>query len=455
MSAFSLLIVDDERNIREGLARYLKGKGYEIYLAENADQAEDILAKDMPDIVLTDLRLGGTKDGFYVLEKAKKLNPAVSVLIFTAYGTVENAVQAMKKGAYDYLVKPINPEELETVLQRVVETRRLQNENLELKQQLQIVQGSNQIVYRSAAMQQLVRMVKQVAPSNASVLIEGESGTGKEVVAHMLHDLSPRAKQPFVPVHCASLTETLLASELFGHEKGAFTGANEKKVGRFEKASGGTLFLDEIAEIKEEYQVKLLRVLQENEIERVGGSKPIKVDTRLICATNKNLQEQVGLGRFREDLYYRINVIRLYIPPLRERVEDIESLAVLFLEHFSRINNKKITGLHRDTLEALQKYSWPGNVRELKNVLERMIVLAAKDVLTVDDLPLDLLNPRLPGKKDKVNSASLSATKISDMEKQMIHNKLEELRGNKSKAAQELGISRRTLYRKLEEYGLT
>lgn len=459
----SLLIADDEKNIREGLRRFFALKGYEIHVADDAKSALDLIKEEDPDIILTDLRLPD-HDGLWLLEATKQHLADPIVIVFTAYGTIETAVEAMKKGAYDFLVKPVHPDALESIISRALAGKKLRDENVELKRELIERQGPTDLISESPAMKELVTTVKKIAPTNATVLIQGESGSGKEVIAHLVHEWSPRKDMPFVTVHCAALTESLLLSELFGHEKGAFTGASERKIGRFEKAHGGTLFLDEIVEIKEDIQVKLLRVLQNGEFERVGGTKTLKVDVRLICATNRNLSEEVRKGRFREDLYYRINVICVDVPPLRERKDDILPLANYFIDHFARTNNKTISGMDTNAALMLTRYDWPGNVRELKNIAERMVVLANEKLLTVKSIPLDIRgNPS----RSKIDSEPLdspmqgpehakkSTLQIKDMEKDLIQSKLAETSGNKSKTAKELGISRRTLYRKLSEYGLT
>lgn len=451
----SLLIVEDEKNEREGLRKFLSPRGYEIFLAGDAEASVKIVKEENPDIVLTDLVLPG-KDGLWLLEKIKSMAPESTVIIFTSYGTVENAVRAIKQGAFHYLTKPLDFDELETTLDRALKSKQLERENVELKKELLEKTGYGEIVAESSTMKEVMGMVKRVAPTTASVLLEGESGTGKEVLAHLIHDWSLRKDQPFVTVHCAALTESLLSSELFGHEKGAFTGASERKIGRFERAHTGTLFLDEISEIKEDLQVKLLRVLQNGEFERVGGIKSLKADVRLICATNKNLLEEVRNLKFREDLYYRINVIKVTVPPLRNRKEDIPLLARYFIKYFSRINNKPIESIDDNAMKIFEEYYWPGNVRELRNVVERMVVLATESKLTRNNIPLDIRESRPASDFAAATSPTLERKSypIRDMEREMIEKKLREVSGNKSKTAKELGISRRTLYRKLDEYNI-
>lgn len=442
----SILIVDDEKNARMGLKKFLENGGYEVFTSEKAEEALQITDQERPDIVLTDIRMPGT-DGMTLLEKIKAKHPETTVILLTAYGTVENAVKAMKLGAFHYLTKPVNLEELEFLIKKALTQQSLREENQALRSELfkeRFEEG--EIIFRSRKIRMVLEMVDQVAPTRSSVLLVGDSGTGKELLAHRIHEKSPRKNEIFLAVHCAALTETLLASELFGHERGAFTGATERKAGRFEMANGGTLFLDEISEIPMEMQVKLLRVLQEGEFERVGGTKTLRVDVRLICATNKDLAEWVSAGKFREDLYYRINVIQIRVPPLKERPEDVRPLFEYFLSYFCRINHKTIPKIDEGVYKQLEEYHWPGNVRELKNIVERMVVLAQDKKISVSDLPDDLRS------LSKQGSWHPESANLQQMEKELIRLKLNECRGNKSKAAQKLGISRRTLYRKIEDY---
>ena len=447
----SILIVEDELNTRKGLVQFLEALDYEVLTASDGEEGWKLYQTEKPDLVLADIRMPGLT-GIQLLEKIKGSNPNAPVILLTAYGSVEDAVKAMKNGAFYYLTKPVNLEELEFLIKKALASLTLEEENRELKQALfQEKFEKDEILAKSKKMKDVLKLVDQIAQSNATVLIEGESGTGKELVAHRIHHLSPRHAKPFVAVHCAALTETLLASELFGHERGAFTGATERKIGRFERAHEGTLFLDEIGEISPETQVKLLRVLQDGELERVGGTKSIKVNVRLLLATNKNLAEEVKKGNFREDLYYRINVIYLKLPALRDRKEDIPLLTESFIKHFAQANGKKITAIDPQAMESFMDYSWPGNIRELRNIIERMVVLATGDKLHLENVPEDIRtkNPQQgPGDKPAGNS------NLSDMEKEYIRKALEEMRGNKSLAAKKLGISRRTLYRKIEEYGI-
>ncbi len=445
----SILLVEDDTNSRKGLTQFLQGLEFDVITATNGKEAYELFRKESPDLVISDIRMPDM-DGVTLLETIKAGSPSAKVILLTAYGSVEDAVKAMKRGAFYYLTKPVNLEELEFLVKKAFSSHQLEEENKELRQELfkeRYDQGN--LIAQSQKMKELLKTVDKIAASHASVLIEGESGTGKELIARRIHELSPRSQQPFVAVHCAALTETLLSSELFGHEKGSFTGATERKKGRFERAHGGSLFLDEIGEISRETQVKLLRVLQEGELERVGGTKTIKVDVRLIAATNKTLLDEVKQQRFREDLYYRINVIYLKVPPLRERKEDIPPLVENFIRQCSALNAKKITGIEPDALKSLMSYDWPGNIRELKNVVERMIVLSSGDKLTLEHVPDEF-------KQDRAAPASqgflAGGNRITDLEKELIQKVLQESGGNKSLAAGQLGISRRTLYRKLDEY---
>ncbi|MBI3306235.1 MAG: sigma-54-dependent Fis family transcriptional regulator [Candidatus Omnitrophica bacterium] len=451
----TILIVDDEKNTRDGLKQFLEAKGYDILLAADGSEGWEIYLKDKPDLVLCDVKMP-KMDGIVLLEKIIAHDSKATVIFLTAYGSVEDAVKAMKKGAYYYLTKPINLEELDFLVTKSLAKKNLEEENQELRQALFTQKFERgEILAVSPKMKEALRTVDKIAKSNSAVLIEGESGTGKELIAHRIHRLSSRASKPFIAVHCAALTETLLASELFGHERGAFTGASERKIGRFERAHQGTLFLDEVGEISAETQVKLLRVLQNGEFERVGGSKTIRVDVRLVCATNKNLKEEVNKGRFREDLYYRINVIYIKLPSLRERPEDILPLIDYFIKYFSEINGKKPPTLAPDAKQALLQYPWPGNIRELKNIIERMVVLSNEHHLHLANVPDDIRNNSGQILSSSTTESLLNGSRnLSDVEKEFIKQALNDSRGNKSSAAKKLGISRRTLYRKIDEYKL-
>lgn len=445
----TILIVDDERNTREGLARALR-RQYRILLAESAMAALEVLKTESPDAVLTDLRMPGM-DGMTLVKRILASEPKPVCILLTAYGNVETAVEAMKCGAYDFLTKPVNLDRLEVLLKRAINTRKLEESNRQLQQQLDSKYGMEQIIGSSGVMQSVFDTIRQVAPSRATVLIQGESGTGKELVAHAVHRLSPRADNPFIAVHCAALADTLLESELFGHERGAFTGATETRKGRFELADGGTLFLDEIGEIEPATQVKLLRVLEERSFERVGGMQKIEVDTRLLAATNRDLRQMVEEGTFREDLFFRLNVVQVTLPPLRRRREDIPMLLHHFLKEFREENGKELDGFTAEALDALTQYAWPGNIRELRNVMERMVVLSRGDKLTLRDVPPEIKE----GKAPVAASGPLKGTtSMQEAEKKMIMQALNDNRSNRTRAAEQLGISRRTLHRKLHEYQL-
>ncbi len=444
----TILIVDDERNTREGLQRALQDR-YNVLLAEDSQKAVQTLESTPVDVMLTDLRMPGV-DGMGLLRRAMSLtNPPVCIMM-TAYGSIENAVQAMQAGAYHYVTKPVNLDELELVIQRALNSRRIEVENVNLHEQIDRRYGLENIIGESPAMRQLFETVQQVAPSRATVLITGETGTGKELIAKAIHNLSPRKNGAFIAVHAAALPSTLLESELFGHEKGAFTGAVERRIGRFELADGGTLFLDEVSELEPSIQVKLLRVLEERAFERVGGAKTLQVDVRLVAATNKDLKKLVSEGKFRDDLFYRLSVVTIDLPPLRERRDDIPLLVKAFLDEFGRENSKQVRELTPEALNVLLAYDWPGNVRELRNAIEQMVVLARAERLTVRDMPAVI---RGSADLTKINVVRAGMT-VEEAERQLIVQALTETNSNRTKAAQKIGISRRTLHRKLKEFGL-
>lgn len=449
-----ILIVEDEKNTREGLERTLNRK-YQIIQADNGEKALRLLAANPVDILLTDLRMPGM-DGLTLVRRAIAHESQPVCIVLTAYGSIESAVEAMKVGAYDFLTKPLNLDQLEIVIERALHSRQLENENRSLRTQLDKRFGLEAIIGRTPAMEELFKLIRQVAPARATVLIQGESGTGKELVAHAIHNLSPRTRGPFIAVHCAALPQNLLESELFGHEKGAFTGAVERRRGRFEMAEGGTLFLDEISEIDPTVQVKLLRVLEEWKFERVGGQETLEADIRLVTATNNDLKKLVQEGKLRSDLFYRLHVVTVNLPPLRERRDDIPLLAGHFLQNFARENNRKIEEIGADVLSALADYDWPGNVRELKNVIERMVILSHGAKLTLRDLPASLReNERsAPASGISAPSIPLEAGSIKEANRRMIMAAIETAGGNRSLAAKKLGISRRTLHRKLREFGV-
>lgn len=442
-----VLIVDDEKNTRDGLARALGG-GYTTLSAESGARALELLGMHEVDVMITDLRMPGM-DGMALLQRALGRPSRPVCIMLTAYGSVETAVAAMKRGADDFLTKPVNLDELDVVLSKALRTRAIEMENRGLKEKLDAKYGLEKIIGNSPAMQELFDVIRQVAPSNATVLVQGESGTGKELVARAIHHLSSRERGPFVPVHCAALSETLLESELFGHEKGAFTNATGRRKGRFEMADGGTLFLDEVAEIVPPVQVKLLRVLEERTFERVGGQTPVEVDIRLIAATNKDLRRLVDENRFRDDLFFRLDVITLNLPPLRRRTEDIPLLSYHFLKVFAEENSKPVVDILPEVMEAFVRHPWPGNVRELRNAVEKMVVLSRSKKLKECDLPPAFRSASGGEAAGRVDT-SLS---LAQTEKRLILKTLDECGGNRTRAAERLGISRRTLLRKLHEYG--
>jgi len=459
----SVLIVDDEKHTREGLRQAL-AENYDVTVAANADEAFNLLDSQPYDVVLTDLRMPG-KSGLKVIDPALSLSQRPAVLMLTAYGNIETAVEAMKRGAVDFLAKPVNIERLEVLIQRALKTRTLEVEVRQLHERLDEKFNFEGIIGGSGPLREVIERVRLVAPSRATILIEGESGTGKELIAQAVHQASPRARGAFVAVHCAALSENLLESELFGHERGAFTGATERRVGRFESADGGTLFLDEIGEISVSTQVKLLRFLETRAIERVGGSKPLELDVRLVAATNRDLETMVRQGRFREDLFFRLNVIRIRMPPLRERADDIPLLLAHFIRQFSAENAVPALTVEPGALRTLQRYPWPGNIRELRNFSENAVVLRRGGSLTEYDLearfrgdtPVTALAPLevlvAPGAVAAA-SATPAAPSLSVEEngKRLLREALLKARGNRTRAAALLGLSRRTLHRKLAQW---
>jgi two-component system response regulator AtoC len=446
----TLLIVDDEKPTREGLRAALEER-YDVYIAEDATAAMDLLEHENFDVMLTDFRLPG-EDGLKLIARAKSLPRPPVCILMTAYGSEEIAVEAMKRGADDYIAKGrLQIDELEMRIARALKQQNLEVENVTLRQQLNSKFGMENIIGQSAVMKEIFEVVQQVAPTRATVLITGESGTGKELIAKALHQLSPRAKQPFVAVHCAALSATLLESELFGHERGAFTGAHERRIGRFELAQGGTLFLDEIGEIDQTIQVKLLRFLGERTFERVGSNKTLSADVRLVTATNKNLEEMVKAGKFREDLFFRLRVVEIELPPLRERTGDIPLLAYAFLKEFAQENGKPVNDFTADALDAMMNFSWPGNVRELRTAIEHAVVLSRGDRITLRDLPSSARGSGAVNEGRLLQGKDLT---VKDAEKQLIIRALKETAGNRTRAAQKIGMSRRTFHRKLHDYHL-
>ena len=446
----TLLIVDDEKTTREGLRAALEER-YDIYIAEDAKAAMNLLESENFDVMLTDFRLPN-EDGMQLIARAKSLPKPPICILMTAYGSEELAVDAMKRGADDYIAKGrLQIDELEMRIARSLKQQNLETENVALRQQLDSKFGLKNIIGESPAMKEIFDVVQQVAPTRATVLVLGESGTGKELIAKARHQLSPRAQQPFVTVHCAALAPTLLESELFGHERGAFTGAHERRIGRFEQAQGGTLFLDEIGEIDATIQVKLLRFLGERTFERVGSNKTLTADLRLVAATNKNLEELVKAGKFREDLFFRLRVVEIELPPLRERVGDIPLLAQSFLREFAKENGKAVNDFTVDALEALMHFSWPGNVRELRTAVEHAVVLCRGERIALRDLPPSV---RREGSASEARFLQGKDLTVKDAEKQLIMRALKETDGNRTRAAGKIGMSRRTFHRKLHEYHL-
>lgn len=458
----TVLIVDDEKNTRDGLRLSLEDE-FDIYVAANMAEAEEVLKNESVDVMLTDLRLGGESGMDLITKTLSRPKPPVCILM-TAYGSVDVAVEAMKKGAYDYVSKPLNIDELEIVIKRAVRSRSVEEENVALKAQVTDRYGLDNIIGHSSVMQPIFDTIQQVAPTRATVLIEGESGTGKELVGKAIHHLSGRPKSKLVTVHCAALSEQLLESELFGHERGAFTGASERRIGRFEEANGGTLFLDEIGEVDLNTQVKLLRALGERTIERLGSNKPISIDVRVVAATNKDLSEMVKEGTFRDDLFFRLNVVSIEMPPLRARKEDIVLLVEAFLKEFTEENNRPAMELTGEALQLLLDYDWPGNVRELRTAIEHGVVMSNGAKIGVRHLPPFLRDDSHQGFRPAAKESDASASPVpvlSDedlnlarVEEKMIRLALERTRDNRTEAARLLGISRRTMQRKLKEMGL-
>jgi two-component system response regulator AtoC len=451
----TILIVDDEKHTRDGLRRLLEEQ-FDVYVAGDIAGALNVLEREQVDLLLTDLRLGN-EDGMTLIDRALKMPHPPVCIMMTAYGSVDTAVEAMKRGAYDFVTKPLNLDKVELLIARALQSRKLEQENRTLREQVDERYGLENIWGESAALHEVLDTIKQVAPSSASVLIEGESGTGKELAAHAIHNLSRRNKAKFVVVHCAALSPQLLESELFGHEKGSFTGASERRIGRFEQANGGTVFLDEVGEIDPSTQVKLLRVMSEDRaFERVGGNQPLHADVRLIAASNKNLEKLVKEGKFRDDLFFRLNVVRITMPPLRDRKEDIPLLVRGFLRHFSKVNDKPLLELTSDAMNALLTYDWPGNVRELRTAIEHGVVMATGAKITLRDLPMavrqaggaSLARGISPG---KAFGEKLNPLDLHEIERKLILQALAASNGNVTAAARKLGISRRTLHRKINE----
>jgi len=448
-----ILIIDDEKSQVDALAGFFKKLGFSISTANNGNNGIRIVENEAIDLVISDLRMPDMS-GLEVLKSVKEINPEIAVIIMTAFGSIENALQAMHSGATDYITKPIDLDQLEIVVDRTLEYKQVVSENRILKEQLRERHQFTQIISSSGAMEETLNVAARVAPGKTTVLITGESGTGKELIARAIHQASPRNNAPFVAVNCAALAENLLESELFGHEKGAFTGAMQQKKGRFERAHTGTIFIDEIGEIPLSTQVKLLRVLQEHAFERVGGTELLKIDVRIIAATNQNLEDMIEKGLFREDLYYRLNVVRLNIPPLRHRKSDIPLLIDYFLKKYADENSKTITGISKEALDVLMKYEFPGNVRELENIIEQGVVLGRSNVITTKDLPTTVKGGAVAYKKYfSLENGSLN-DQVEGLEIQLIKEALDRVNGIQIKAAELLGISERNLRYKMNKYNL-
>jgi DNA-binding NtrC family response regulator len=444
----TILTIDDEENIRNGLADNFELEGYDVKQAASGEEGLKLIAEGGIDLVITDLRMDGIS-GSEVVKKVTSEYPGIPIIVLTGHGSIDDATAALKAGAFDFLTKPLDLDHLNKIVKNALQGKILAEENRQLQAKLLKSQNGDEMVGKSDSLNRVRQMISKAAPARASVLITGESGVGKELVARAVHEQSDRAKGPFVVVHCAALSETLIESELFGFEKGAFTGAENLHKGRFELADGGTIFLDEIGEVNLATQVKLLRVLQEHKFERVGGEKSIEVDVRVVAATNRNLEEEVKAGKFREDLFYRLNVVRIEMPALRERMDDIPLLMHAFLREFNIENKKNIKGFDKASKAAMIKYNWPGNIRELKNAVESAVVMCTGEEIKMEDLPRALRNQD----EEKVITIPIGIT-MDEAEKIIIQENLAANKGNKSRTADILGIGRKTLHRKLEELNI-
>jgi DNA-binding NtrC family response regulator len=452
-----ILIIDDEAEILDNCRRILKRSGYDCFLLQESENFVQVFKEELPDLILTDLRMP-KKDGMSVLKEAKTADPDIVVLLFTAYGTIKSAVEACKLGAFDYILKPFSAEQLRIAVNRGIKQKRLADENKYLRSQLKEAYGFNRIIGKSASLQKVLKLVKKVSKTEANILIQGDSGTGKELVARSIHIHSDRSHRPFVPVDCASLPENLLESELFGHEKGAFTDAHVTRPGIFEYADGGTLFLDEIGELSITLQSKLLRTLQEHQVRRVGGRRLLNVDVRIITATNQNLEKAVTEGRFREDLFYRLNVIVIHLPSLKERKDDVPLLANHFLRHFSKGSKNEVDGISREAMELMRGYHWPGNVRELQNVIERAVSLTDSRIIVPQDLPEQIRLTKDPDVCPSPSGSNYKKAKKDWMdffEQKYLSDLLKRHDGNISKAALEAQVNRKTIHRLLKRHRLT
>jgi DNA-binding NtrC family response regulator len=455
MQAAKILVVDDDAVARELLAEALKKEGYDVEAFGSGEAAIARGREGRVDLVLTDIRMGAV-DGLTVLREFKRMSQDTAIVVLTAFGSLEGAIEAIKQGAYDYLAKPFKKEEIKLVVQRSLDHCRLLRENTKFREELKSKDEWSPLVGSSPAMLEVYKLVARVSESKSTVLLQGESGTGKELIARAIHGNSPRRDKPFVPVNCGALPDTLLESEMFGYEKGAFTGAVGTKTGLFESASGGTLFLDEVGELGQALQVKLLRVMQDHEVRRVGGTHSIKVDVRIIAATNRDLEQFVKEGKFRDDLFYRLNVVRITLPSLTERQEDIPMLAHYFLQKCATGTTTPVRGFHPDTMELLNRYRWPGNVRELENAIERAVSLSHGPLLTPDDLPAAIRQAPIyaDAKPESPDATEPVCLTLEEVEKRHLVRVLKETKGNKVKASKILGIDRRTLYRMAERFGL-
>lgn len=445
---FTILIIDDEKNIREGLAANFELEEYNVKTAASGEEGLKLIERGDIDLVITDLRMNGIS-GEEVLRKVTAETPGIPVIILTGHGSIDSAVDAMRHGAYDFLTKPLNLDQLDMIVKRALESREMSLQHQQLKKEIEGENVLSGMIGKSQAMLKIMETIKKAASSKANVLITGESGVGKEVVARAIHELSPRKNRTMINVHCAALSETLLESELFGHEKGAFTGADHLQKGRFELAHGSTIFLDEIGEINQNVQIKILRVLAERKFERVGGEQTIDVDVRVIAATNRNLEEEIKKGNFREDLYFRLNVIHIHVPPLRERKDDLPLLMASFLEEFNRENSRSIKGVDSRAKSAMFKYDWPGNIRELRNCMESAVVMCSGDEIGLDDLPPSI--SRSAGTESIVIPLGIT---LDEADKVIVQQNLAANRNNKSKTAEILGIGRKTLQRKIVDWGI-
>lgn len=455
MKPFSILVVDDEKIQRESLAGFLAKRGFQVFKSENVEQALDLVRQNTIDLILTDVKMSGAS-GYDLLQAVKELNPQITVIIMTAYGNVEEAVAAMKNGAFDYLTKPLDLDEVELLINRAFQLKQLTEENEQLRQKLSEKHRFTNIISTSPLMEEALNLAARAANSRATVLIEGESGTGKELIARAIHYASPRRDKPLVVVNCAAISENLIESELFGHEKGAFTGAIQTRAGRVEEADGGTLFLDEVGDIPLSVQVKLLRFLQFGEFQRVGSNQQRKVNVRLIAATNRNLLQMIKDNKFREDFYYRLNVVNIKVPPLRKRKEDIPLLVDHFIKKYAAENGKIIKGISRKAMDLLMKYDYPGNVRELENMMEHAVVLSRTEIIDVEDLPMQMQTLKTSDATPPLDYyPGKFRQKIEAFEKDLILDALQKADYNQSEAARQLGLSERNLRYKMAKYGIS